>query len=136
MLSRAEPGTILDGAGVVAGVTGGAKLRIVLAACAVVLAITAVLIGASYLVLHATTLKGAVPASDPISQRVFGAAAEMLNSQRAPIRLELVPADDTKAAMEALESQKVNLAAMRSDAALQGRAHTVMIMRRDAAVLI
>jgi TRAP-type uncharacterized transport system substrate-binding protein len=101
-----------------------------------VLAIVAVLIGASYLVLRATTLKVAVPASDPISQRVFGAAAEMLNTQRAPLRLELVPAADTKTAMEALETRKVGLAVMRSDAALQGHAHTVMIIRREAAVLI
>ena len=38
--------------------------------------------------------------------------------------------------MEALEAGKVNLAIVRSDSALQGRTHTVMIMRREAAVML
>ena len=40
------------------------------------------------------------------------------------------------AALEDLEAGKVNLAVVRSDAAMQGGAHTVMIMRREVAVLI
>jgi TRAP-type uncharacterized transport system substrate-binding protein len=111
-------------------------LRAVLAACTVVLAVVAIVIGASYVVLHPTVLKVAVPASDPIDQRVFGAVAEMLNTQRAPVRIELVPVDGTQIALEALESRKVNLAVVRADAAMRDRVHTVMIMRREVAVLI
>jgi TRAP-type uncharacterized transport system substrate-binding protein len=111
-------------------------LRAFLATCTVVLAIIAIVIGASYVVLHPTALKVAVPASDPIDQRVFGAAAEMLNTQRAPVRLELVTIDGTQKALEALESRKVDLAVVRSDAAMRDRVHTVMIMRREVAVLI
>ena len=59
----------------------------------------------------------------------------MLRAQRAPVRLELVKTENTKAALEDLEAGKVNLAVVRSDSALQGRAHTVMIMRREVAVL-
>ena len=112
------------------------KLRVFLAACTVVLAIIAIGIGASYVALRPTVLKVAVPASDPIDQRVIGAAAEMLNAQRAPVRIEMVPVGDTQIALEALESLKVNLAVVRADAALRDRVHTVMIMRRDVAVLI
>jgi TRAP-type uncharacterized transport system substrate-binding protein len=111
-------------------------LRVFLAACTVVLALVAIAIGASYVVLRPTVLKVAVPASDPVDQRVIGAAAEMLNAQRAPVRIELVPVGDTQIALEALESLKVNLAVVRADAALRDRVQTVMIMRRDVAVLI
>ena len=111
-------------------------MRTFLAASTVVLAIIAIVIGASYVVLHPTVLKVAVPASDPIDQRVFGAAAEMLNTQRAPVRLELVAVDSTPKALEALESRKVDLVVVRSDAAMRDRLHTVMIMRREVAVLI
>jgi TRAP-type uncharacterized transport system substrate-binding protein len=111
-------------------------LRAFLAACTVVLALVAIVIGASYVALRPTVLKVAVPASDPIDQRVIGAAAEMLHTQRAPVRIEMVPVGDTQIALEALESLKVNLAVVRADAALRDRVHTVMIMRRDVAVLI
>jgi TRAP-type uncharacterized transport system substrate-binding protein len=111
-------------------------LRTFLAACAVVLAVIAVVIGASYAALRPTVLKVAVPASDPIDQRVFGAAAEMLNTQRAPVRIELVPVDSAQVALESLESRKVSLAVVRADAAMRDRVHTVMIMRREVAVLI
>ena len=77
-----------------------------------------------------------MPAGNTLDQRVFGLAAEMLRTQRAPVRIEVVTVENTKAALEALEAGKVKLAVVRSDAAMQGRAHTVMIMRREAAVLI
>jgi len=111
-------------------------LRAFLAACAVVLAILAVVLGAAHFVLHPSELKIAVPTADAIDQRVFGLAADLLRSQRVHTRIAMVPVDDTKAAMEALESGKVKLAVVRSDAAMRGRAQTVMIMRREVAVLI
>jgi TRAP-type uncharacterized transport system substrate-binding protein len=114
----------------------GDTLRIFLAICTIVLALMAVSVGSSYFAFRPTELKIAVPASNPVDLKVIGTAAEMLNAQRAPVRLDLVKSDNTKTALEALESGQVNLAVVRSDAALQGRAHTVMIMRREVAVLI
>jgi TRAP-type uncharacterized transport system substrate-binding protein len=111
-------------------------LRIFLTVCAVLLAIMAVAVGASYFALRPTEFRVAVPAGDPLDQRVVGAAAELLRAQRAPVRFELVITENTKTALEGLEAGTVNLAVLRSDAAMQGRAHTVMIMRREAAVLI
>jgi TRAP-type uncharacterized transport system substrate-binding protein len=104
--------------------------------CAILLAAVTIAIGASYFALRPTEFKVAVPASDPIDQRVFGLAADTLRSQRAPIRIEVVPVEKTKDAMDALEADRVNLAIVRSDGALVGRTHTVMIMRREAAVII
>ena len=111
-------------------------MRTFLAVCAIVLAVTAVSVGAFYFTFRATELKVAVPASAIVDQRVIAAASEMLRVQRAPVRLQMVTSESTTAALEALESGKVNLAVVRSDSALQGRANTVMIMRREVAVLI
>jgi TRAP-type uncharacterized transport system substrate-binding protein len=111
-------------------------LRTFLAICTVVLALTAVAIGTTYFAFRPVEFKVAVTKSNALDQKVIGAAAEMLRAQRAPVRLELVVSDSTKAALESLEAGTVNLAVVRSDSALQGRAHTVMIMRREIAVLI
>jgi TRAP-type uncharacterized transport system substrate-binding protein len=111
-------------------------LRAFLRVFALLLAIVAIAGGVSYFALHPTELKIAVPAADPIDQRIFGMAADLLRSQRAPVRIEMVPVENVKAAMEALENNTVHLAVARSDAAMQGRTHTVMIMRREVAVLV
>lgn len=107
-----------------------------LTACAIVLALVSAAVGVSYVVLRPTELRVAIPASNTVDKRLFGVAAEMLRAQRSPVRLELVAAESAKAALDALEAGSVNLAVVPSDAALQGQAHTVMIMRREVAVLM
>jgi TRAP-type uncharacterized transport system substrate-binding protein len=111
-------------------------VRAFLTVCALLLAIIAIAGGVVHFALRPTELKVAVPATDPVDQRIFGVAADTLRSQRAPVRIEMVPVDSMKAAMEALEGNKVHLAVARSDAAMQGRTHTVMIMRREVAILV
>ena len=111
-------------------------MRAFLIVCAFLLAAVTIAVGTAYFALRPSEFRVAVPATDPIDQRVFGLAADTLRSQRAPIRIEVVPVESTKDAMEALEADKVNLAILRSDGALIGRTHTVMIMRREAAVIV
>ena len=111
-------------------------MRVFLRTFAILLAIIAIAGGASYFAFRPIELKIAVPATDPLDQRVFGLASDLLRSQRAPVRLEMVPVDSIKAAMEALDSGRVHLAVARSDAAMQGGAHSVMIMRREVAVVV
>jgi TRAP-type uncharacterized transport system substrate-binding protein len=103
---------------------------------AIVLAVVAAVLGIAHFVLRAHEYKIAIPAADTIDHRVFNLAAETLRHQRAPVRIEVVTVENPKAALEALEAGKVKLAVVRSDAAMQGKAHTVLIMRREAAVLI
>ncbi len=103
---------------------------------AIALAVLAVVLGVVHFALRARDFKIAIPAANTVDHRVFKLAAEMLRTQRAPVRIEVVTAETPKAALEALEAGKVKLAVVRSDAALQDRAHTVLIMRREAAVLI
>ena len=111
-------------------------MRAFLTAFAIVLAVLAAVVGVIHFALRAHEFKIAIPAANTIDQRVFNLAAEMLRTQRAPVRLEVVTVENPNAALEALEAGKVKLAVVRSDAAMQGRAHTVLIMRREAAVLI
>lgn len=111
-------------------------MRIFLTTCAIVLALLTVGLGVAHFVLHPPGMKIAVPASDVVDQRVFSLVAETLRSQLTRVRIEMVTVENAKAAMEALESGKVKLAVVRSDAALQGKAQTVVIMRREVGVLI
>jgi TRAP-type uncharacterized transport system substrate-binding protein len=111
-------------------------LRTFLTACAVALAVFAGVAGVVHLALRPSAFKVAVPAGNTLDQRVFGQAAEMLRTSRAPVRIEVVTVEDGKSALEQLDAGKVALAVLRSDAALQGKAESVLIMRREAAVLI
>ena len=108
-------------------------MRAFLTACAVALAALAIVAGVVHLALRPSEFKVAVPAGNTLDQRVFGQAADMLRAARAPIRLEVVVAENGKIALEQLDAGKVQLAVLRSDAAVQGKAHTVLIMRREAA---
>ena len=111
-------------------------MRAFLTIFAIALAVLAVVLGIVHFALRPAEFKIAIPAANAVDHRVFKLAAEMLRSQRAPVRLDVVTAETPKAALDALEAGKVKLAVVRSDAALQDRAHTVLIMRREAAVLI
>jgi TRAP-type uncharacterized transport system substrate-binding protein len=107
-----------------------------LAACAVALAALAAVAGVVHFALRPASFKVAVPAGNTLDQRVFGQAGDMLRTARAPARIEVVTVENAKTALEQLGTGKVQLAVLRSDAALQGEAATVLIMRREAAVLI
>jgi len=111
-------------------------VRAFLAACAVALAALAVIAGIVHLAVRPTMFKVAIPAGNTLDQRVFGQASDMLRTARAPVRIDVEVVENGKTALEQLGSGKVQLAVLRSDAALQGEAETVLIMRREAAVLI
>jgi len=111
-------------------------LRAFLGTAAIVLAVLAAVAGVVHFAVRPTFLKVAVSTGNTLDQRVFGQAGEMLLSAHAPVRIEVVVVENGKTAVEQLEAGKVQLAVLRSDAALQGSAATVLIMRREAAVLI
>src|SRR5689334_22854263 len=89
---------------------GETGVRAILATCAIALAIVAVAFGIIHYSVRAHEFKVAIPASNALDLRVFGMAAESLRTQRAPIRIEVVTADNTKAALDLLEAGKVKLA--------------------------
>jgi TRAP-type uncharacterized transport system substrate-binding protein len=111
-------------------------MRTFLSVSAIMLAVMAAVIGVAYFALRPGEFTVAIPKSDVLNHKVFGLAADTLRSQRASVRVEIVHVEDGKAALDALESGQVKLAVVRSDAAMQGRAQTVLIMRREVAVLV
>ena len=111
-------------------------MRAFLAACAIALAALAVVAGVVHFALRPASFKVAIPAGNTLDQRVFGQAGDMLRTARAPVRIQVVTVENAKAALEQLRAGTAQLAVLRSDAALQGDAETVLIMRREAAVLI
>ncbi|TMI98733.1 MAG: hypothetical protein E6G97_25250 [Alphaproteobacteria bacterium] len=111
-------------------------MRAFLGTAAIVLAVLAAIAGIVHVAVRPAAFKVAVSAGNTLDQRVFGQAGDMLLSARAPVRIEVVVVESGKAALEQLGAGKVQLAVLRSDAALQGQAETVLIMRREAAVLV
>ena len=111
-------------------------MRAFLGTTAIVLAVLAGIAGLVHLAVRPTVFRVAVPAGNTLDQRVFGQAGDMMMSSRAPVRVEVVIVENAKTALEQLDSGKVDLAVLRSDAALQGSAETVLILRREAAVLV
>ena len=110
------------------------QLRSILTIPGIVLAVTAAAIAATYFIMEPTTVRVAVPADDPMDQRLMRAAAETFDTQRAAVRLKLVAAADAKEASAALETGHADLAVLRSDMTEQGQA--VMIIRREAAIIV
>ncbi|MEJ0077365.1 MAG: TAXI family TRAP transporter solute-binding subunit [Alphaproteobacteria bacterium] len=110
-------------------------MRAFLAACAVALAALAVVAGVVHFAVRPTSFKVAIPSANTLDQRVFGQAGDMLRTARAPVRIDVVTVENGKAALEQMAAGKAELAVLRSDAALQGEAETVLIVRREAAVL-
>jgi TRAP-type uncharacterized transport system substrate-binding protein len=111
-------------------------VRAFLASFAIALAALAAVAGVVHFALRPASFKVAIPTGNTLDQRVFGQAGDMLRTARAPVRLEVVTVENGKAALDQLGTGKAQLAVLRSDAALQGGAETVLIMRREAAVLI
>jgi TRAP-type uncharacterized transport system substrate-binding protein len=111
-------------------------LRAFFGTAAIVLAVLAAVAGVVHFAVRPATFRIAVSAGNTLDQRVFGQAGEMLLSAHAPVRIEVVVVENGRSAVEQLEAGTVQLAVLRSDAALQGSAATVLIMRREAAVLI
>jgi hypothetical protein len=70
---------------------------------AILLAAVTIAIGASYFALRPTEFKVAVPATIRSISACSGWRPTSLRSQRAPVRLEVVPVENRKDAMDALE---------------------------------
>ena len=111
-------------------------MRTVLAIVAVALGAVALLLGAGYILTLPTTLRLAVPDHDTASRRLFETAAENFKTQRLPIRLAIVSAPDSAAALIALEKGNADLAVARAEDVLRAKAQTALIVRQEAAVII
>ena len=68
--------------------------------------------------------------------RVLSAASHVFAHQRESVRLRLVPVVDAAASAAALESEAVDLAVVRGDVALNPSTQTLVILHRNAVLLI
>ncbi|WP_051953551.1 TAXI family TRAP transporter solute-binding subunit [Methylocapsa aurea] len=90
---------------------------------------------ALYMYSRPTVLRVAVT-RDGDDQAVLAAAAQEFAQDREPIRLKLVVVDSLAESSTAFEEERVDLAIVRSDIAMPPSSHTVLIMHKNAAILL
>ncbi len=83
-----------------------------------------------------TRLTVAVSQADEPDRALIDAATRLLKRSRNPVRLQVQVVDDARAASEAVDAHRADLAVIRTDVAIPGDAQTVVILHRDAAVLV
>lgn len=108
--------------------------RLILAAIIAFLTATAVTAAAIYYYQRPTILHVAVPREGD-DQAILAAAAQEFAKNREAVRLKLVMADNFAESSRALEEGRADLAIVRSDIAMPPSGQTVLIMRRNAALL-
>jgi TRAP-type uncharacterized transport system substrate-binding protein len=91
--------------------------------------------GALYLYSRPSILRVAV-VQGAEDFRVLSAASHIFSHQRESIRLRLVPVADAAASASALESESVDLAVVRGDVALTPSVQTLVILHRNAVLLM
>ncbi|HET6376457.1 MAG TPA: TAXI family TRAP transporter solute-binding subunit [Methylocella sp.] len=109
--------------------------RLVLSAIAAILAAITAAGGAVYYWQRPTILRVAVP-RDSDDQAILASAAHEFAASRESIRLKLVPVETLAESSRALEDRRADLAVVRSDTAMPPSGQTVLIMRRNAALLV
>jgi TRAP-type uncharacterized transport system substrate-binding protein len=98
------------------------------------LAIAAAVAAAIYYFERPSVLRVAVP-RDSDDQAIMAAAALGFAENRDNIRLKLIPVESFAESSRALEQNHADLAIVRSDVAMPPSGQTVLIMRRNAAVV-
>ncbi|HWV41953.1 TAXI family TRAP transporter solute-binding subunit [Pseudorhodoplanes sp.] len=121
--------------------TVGERLRLMahhplLIATGLILAVTGVAVVVSYIESKPAALKIAVGPKQSEDHRLILALAQYFARERAPIRLKLVPQDNTAKNAEALDNGTADLAVVRRDVAMPKAGQVIAVQRRDVAVLI
>lgn len=109
--------------------------RSLLTALACGLALAALAALGAYYVNRPTVLRVAV-ARDTDDHKLVFVMAHALSSARRSVRLRIAPVDGANAAAAALDAGETDLAVARSDHALPQTGQTIVILHRNAAVLL
>ena len=83
-----------------------------------------------------TRLTVAVAQSDEPDSALIDSATRLLKRSHNAVRLQLQIVDSHKAAAEAVDAHRADLAVIRTDVAIPADAQTVVILHRDSAVLV
>lgn len=90
-------------------------------------------------ILYFATVPTALTVAVPAGGQDFGlidTLRQVLDRERADIRLRVVPTADLAASAQALESGAVDLAVVRSDVLLPANGHSIAVLHKDAAVIV
>lgn len=109
--------------------------RIVLVVIAGCLATAALVALAGYFYERPTSLRVAVT-RETDDFRLMTAIAHVFSKERESIRLKLNPVSDAAASAAALEAGEADLAVVRSDVAMPASGQTLVILHRNAAVIL
>ena len=109
--------------------------HIFLTTLASVLAVGTIVTAASYMLDRPTVLRVAVPRKSEDS-RLIGAFQQTFQQDSKNIRFTLVPVDDFAASAALLEKSEADVAVVRTDIAMPLKSQTLVILYREAAVLM
>ncbi|MDX7949958.1 TAXI family TRAP transporter solute-binding subunit [Lichenihabitans sp. Uapishka_5] len=92
--------------------------------------------GGLFFVERPTIVRVAVPSENHGDYALLSAASKVVRHNHHPIRFKLVDTPDAQAASTALDGGKVDMAVVRTDAPMPADGQSVVILHRDAAILM
>ena len=107
-----------------------------LAAVCGVIAIACLGGGSLFFVERPTVVRVAIPEGNHSDYDLLSAASKVVRHNHQPIRFKLVSTPDAKSASDALDAAKVDMAIVRTDSVMPADGQTVVILHRDAAILV
>ena len=110
--------------------------RIVILASGLLAAVLLIAAGAGFWYERPTRLTVAISGYDTEDTALIEAAAQSLKSEKKPVRLHIQIVADPAAASKAVDDGLADLAVIRTDVAVPEGAATVVILHRDAALLV
>ena len=109
--------------------------HIILTTVAAALAVTTLVVGTIYILDRPTVLRVAVPRKSDDS-KLLTAFQSALAQDSKNIRFNLIPVDDFAASAASLEKGDAEVAVVRTDIAMSPKSQTLLILYREAAVLM
>lgn len=91
---------------------------------------------ALFFVERPTVIKVAIPTENHSDTDLLSAASKVVRRGHHPIRFKIVSVDDPKAAAADLDDGTVDMAVARTDGPMPAQGQTVVILHRDAAILV
>ena len=101
-----------------------------------VLAIACMAAGAFFFIERPTVVRVAVPTDDRGDYGLLTAAGKVVRHGHHPIRFKIVPVESSKAGSGSVDAGKVDMAVVRTDESMPADGQTVVILHRDAAILV
>ncbi len=112
------------------------RRSMILAVVCGALALLSIAAAALFFVERPTVITVAVPAESHGDHDLLVAASRVVRHGHDPIRFKVVAVPDAKAAAASLDAGSVDMAVARTDGPMPANGQTVVILHRDAAVLV